>query len=322
MKAISCKESVHEPARPRRFAIEKPFAKEPESLAFAILGTEVIAGEGGLVLPPFGRDPLRSFNRGDFVHDAPPAKTQRGPVRYAGNGLDRLWMLQQTDGTLSQSFLNPIGICLEIVRGWLLQVISPARSIALSRRHGGDGEFRYMRVIEGKPRHPPQSQSRAEPVDEGGEIGGLIHARRCVPACLFLILALDRERGETNDVETEACVEWIGFIRLAYGFDTLAKKSRYGLWIAQGPARASLDMLRHAIDAKEVDFETSCAFAMAREHQGEILRKRGDCRLNILAPHYTIEKAPFCHIGGGFKARRYCAFGQALQGVEPGVKGA
>src|ERR1700683_1637375 len=93
---------MHEPARARGLGLVKTFAKEPEPASLAVLGAEIIARENGLLLPPFRRDPLRSFDGGDFVQHAPPAKLDRRTIRHAGNGFDRFRPLQEADG--AQSF--------------------------------------------------------------------------------------------------------------------------------------------------------------------------------------------------------------------------
>lgn len=78
-----------------------------------------------------------------------------------------------------------------------------------------------MGGVERKPRHPPHSQSRAEPVDEIGEIRSFV---RAIPADLLRILALHRKRRKPDDVKAIAGVEWVIAGGGGDGFDAFAKQ--------------------------------------------------------------------------------------------------
>ena len=233
---MSCEKTMHEPARARRLAHEEAFAKHPKSAPLGILRAEIIAGERALAPPPpFGRDALRPLEGGDLMQDAAPAKPQRRAIRHAGDGLDRLRPRQQPDragGKVGKVRFIVEGFGTSRKRG-LLYMIDIMNTLilagVLSRRRRRDGEFWRVDGVEGEPRHAPDAEPRAEPVDEIGEIrrreAGLDALAFCDVEAIGLLFvpALDFEGGEADDVEAIAGVEGLAVIGVACGLEAFAE---------------------------------------------------------------------------------------------------
>src|SRR3984957_14651377 len=79
---LSPKQAVHKPFRPHRLATPQALAIKPEASAFRILGAEIVARRRSRVSPPGRGDALRPLNGRDIMQDAPPAETERRPVRH------------------------------------------------------------------------------------------------------------------------------------------------------------------------------------------------------------------------------------------------
>ena len=155
-----------------------------------------------------------------------------------------------------------------------------------------------MRLLRHQACHPGQTEAGPEAVDEIGEVGRLSASR--VPGRLALVQSFGAEGGKTDDVEAVAGVEPF----LADRLDALAEQPRHGFGIAQRPARPGVDMLDHAIDAKQADVEFSCALAVAGEHAAEIVGQGQDRRLDVVALDDALGKTPLGDEGRGFEARR------------------
>src|SRR5580704_17613493 len=107
----SRKQAVHEPARRRRLASIKSFAKKPEAMAGGILDEVVIAGWFRLAMPPpFGADAFRPLRAGDVVGHAAPAETPRRTVgNEGGDVIGRFGMGQQQERARFLLRLGPRG---------------------------------------------------------------------------------------------------------------------------------------------------------------------------------------------------------------------
>src|SRR6187551_714733 len=90
----SPKQPVQEPGGCRGVTVE-PGAVQPEAQARLVLHADVIARRFAVLAPPGAFDAFWPFGRGYFMQRAPPAETQRRPVRHARQGLDWLWAREQ-----------------------------------------------------------------------------------------------------------------------------------------------------------------------------------------------------------------------------------
>ena len=91
---------------------------------------------------------------------------------------------------------------------------------------------------------------------------------------LLLIETLDGKRRQAHNIETEACIERIVLAARAERRDLFAKEPRDHPWIARRPAQPDLDMVHHAIDAKQARIERARPFAMACQKLLQFARQR------------------------------------------------
>lgn len=180
-------------------------------------------------------------------------------------------------------------------------------------RRRGDREFRPMSIDKRKPRDAPEAEPRAEPVDEIGEI--VVRGRE--PVRLFLVLAFDRKRRETQNVEAETGIERVVFVCIcAKGLDLLAEEPGDRGRIAQRPARAGDEMFHPPVDAEQTHVETPRTLAVPYQELREFPGKREDRRLDGFAPADRLEEAPLGEIGGSLEPRRDRRLGAPEHGVE------
>ncbi len=113
----------------------------------------------------------------------------------------------------------------------------------------------------------PQTETRAEPVDEMRKLGGMIG--RGEPG-LRRIAALGRERAEPDDVIAEAGIAFV-----ADGGEPLDEQRADARGVAQGRAGAGCDAVHLAVGAEQRGLDDARAFAaplqQARKLMGEML---------------------------------------------------
>ncbi len=163
------------------------------------------------------------------------------------------------------------------------------------RRHGGDGEFRDMRIVRLQSTDPAQAEARAEAVDQMREFGGLVAAGE---AGLLRIEPLGDQRRKPQHIEAEAGIAFV-----AQHCEAVGEQPAHARGIAQGRGGAELEAIYLAVGAEQRDLQKPRAFPAPLQHTVKLPRQMLDAAEHILLAADGIRKAPLRHGGGQRQAR-------------------
>ena len=153
-----------------------------------------------------------------------------------------------------------------------------------------------MRILRHLPHHAAQSEARAKPVDQMGELGLVIGRRE---PCLLRIAALGDERAEPHHVEAEARIDFV-----ADHIEPVGEQARDEARLAQRRAGAGLDAENLAVGAKQHHLQQPRAFAALFEHMREPCREPLDRAEHVALMRDRLGKALLGKSGRHWQARR------------------
>ncbi len=122
-----------------------------------------------------------------------------------------------------------------------------------------------MRVLRHEACHAARPETRAEPIDEMRELGGVVRRRK---SGLRGFATLGGERRKAHHVETEAGIELV-----ADDIEPVGEQAADTAGLAQRLGGADLDAEHLAVGAEQRGLEQACAFAASLQRGAETARE-------------------------------------------------